>query len=150
MKKITLILAVIFSISAFAQPPRAEKMKERIKAQKVAFLTSQLNLTAKEAQSFWPIYNAYEKQMHNIKFKELRPIKQKMRNEAEVSEAEAEKLLEQLITAETKMFRAKLKLMNDLSEVISIKKLLKLKVAEENFNRKLLERLRGARERHRN
>lgn len=35
---------------------------EAIKAQKVAFLTQQIDLTSQEAQKFWPIYNEWEKQ----------------------------------------------------------------------------------------
>ena len=38
-----------------------------IKALKVAHITEKLDLTEKEAQQFWPIYNAYDEKMGTLK-----------------------------------------------------------------------------------
>jgi hypothetical protein len=35
---------------------------ERYKAEKIAYMTENLNLTPAEAQNFWPIYNEFEKE----------------------------------------------------------------------------------------
>lgn len=57
MKKIILFLTFLIGVSYIcaAQPPRGEK----IKAIFVAFVTKEINLTADEAQKFWPVYNNY-------------------------------------------------------------------------------------------
>lgn len=57
MKKIILFLAFFAGLSYFckAQPGKGE----RIEAIKVAYITKELNLTADEAQKFWPLYNQY-------------------------------------------------------------------------------------------
>ncbi len=34
--------------------------KDKIKSLKIAFITERLDLSTKEAQTFWPIYNEYE------------------------------------------------------------------------------------------
>ncbi|WP_299116620.1 sensor of ECF-type sigma factor [uncultured Winogradskyella sp.] len=146
MKRLIPILLLFFSISSFAQG--GEKMKERIKTQKVAFLTEKLSLTTEEAQQFWPIYNAFETKVDKIKSDVLRPIKQEMRG-GNVSDKRADELLEQLIKTENDMHQAKLQLVEDLKKVISSKKIMLLKAAEDQFNRKLLERLRDMREKHR-
>lgn len=143
MKKLIPIIILLFSISSFAQD--GGKMKERIKAQKVAFITDKLNLTAEEAQKFWPIYNSHEETIDNIKSGDLRDVKMKMRK-GDVSDDEADKLLEKLVKAENDMHAARSKLVSDLKKVISSKKIIKLKAAEDQFNKMLLERLKKFRE----
>ena len=46
-----------------------ENKKENIEAQKVAFITSKLNLTTEESQKFWPVYNEYESKNRRRSFK---------------------------------------------------------------------------------
>lgn len=144
MKKfIAIIGLVLLSFSTFAQG--GEKMRERIKAQKIAFITEQLNLTPDEATKFWPVYNQFEAKTEKVRNEDMRNIKMKMRNNPDMSESEADTLLQDLITAEDKMHRAKIDLMNDLKGIISSKKIIRLKRAEDEFNRKLLERLKELR-----
>lgn len=142
MKKTLLILALAIGLLSFSQ--RGD-MKNRIKAQKVAFITEKLSLTSDEAQKFWPIYNAFDATTDNVRSNDLRGIKQALRKNPDMSDSDAEKLLNQLIAAEVKMHNAKVKLISDLKGVISAKKIIRLKRAEDEFNRELLKRLR---ERH--
>ncbi len=147
MKKLILILALIICANSFAQP--SGKMQERIKAQKVAFITEKLSLTTEEAQGFWPIYNAFEAKLEALRKGDLRDVKMKMR-EGNVSDAEANTLLSKIMNAETEMHNSKMKLMNDLKKVISAEKIIRLKAAEDAFNKKLLERLREFRDKRGN
>ena len=63
MKRILIAAVCLLAATAlFAQPqkPSEEQRKkdfERIKAEKIAFITSELDLTPEEAQVFWPVYN---------------------------------------------------------------------------------------------
>ena len=147
MKKLILILTLLLSAYGFAQ--RDGQMKERIKAQKIAFLTDQLDLTSEEAQQFWPIYNAFEAKAEKVRDKDLREIKMKMR-QGNLSDAEANILLDKLTKAENDLHAAKTTLVNDLKKVISAEKIIRLKAAEDAFNKKLLERLREFREKRGN
>lgn len=148
MKQIITLIAFVICFTAVAQPGKG-KMREKIKAEKIAFITEQLSLTETEAQAFWPIYNKHESATNSIKKQYLRPIKQKMRNNADVSDADANKMLGDLIIAENKMHEAKITLVNDLKSAIPAKKIIKLKAVEDAFNRKLLDRLRKFRENRR-
>ncbi|MTE27469.1 sensor of ECF-type sigma factor [Winogradskyella ouciana] len=143
MKKLIPILVLLISFSSFAQ--NGGKMQERIKAQKIAFITEKLSLTSEEAQQFWPIYNAYEAKVEDIRSKDLQPLKQEMRR-GDISDKRAKELLEKLMKAETDMHEAKLQLVQDLKEVISSKKIILLKAAEDQFNKILLERLKQMRD----
>jgi hypothetical protein len=144
-KKLITILVLFISFSAFAQ--RGGEMGERIKAQKIAFITEKLSLTPEEAQHFWPIYNACEAKIDAIRSEDLKPLKIEMHKGDDVSDKRADELLEKLIKAESDIHEAKQQLLKDLKKVISSKKIIRLKGAEDEFNRKLLERLRDMRER---
>ena len=62
MKRIISILILLAVMtSAWAQPQRGDKKhgdwREKVRAEQVAFITNELNLTEAEAQAFWPVYN---------------------------------------------------------------------------------------------
>ena len=69
MKKVFSVLCalMVLSIGAFAQGPQGPRRgadngwRERVRAEKVAFLTEEIDLTESEAQVFWPIYNEIQK-----------------------------------------------------------------------------------------
>ncbi|APY09351.1 hypothetical protein BWZ20_14015 [Winogradskyella sp. J14-2] len=146
-KQLIPLLILLVSLTGFAQ--RGGEIQEKIKAQKIAFITEKLELTSKEAQQFWPIYNAFEAKVEKIKSEDLRPLKREMR-QSNVSDKRAGEILDKLLEAETEMHNAKLELVEDLKTVISAKKIIMLKVAEDQFNQKLLDRLKEFRERRQN
>ncbi len=143
-KKLIPLLVLLISLSAFAQ--RSGKMNDRIKAQKIAFITEKLDLTSDEAAKFWPIYNAFEKRREKIKTEDLRAVKVKMRDDPNMSDSEADRLLKKLIKAENDLHDAKLTLVKELKTAISSKKIIRLRAAEDEFNRALLRRLKEMRE----
>ncbi|MEM1001515.1 MAG: hypothetical protein AAGH46_02575 [Bacteroidota bacterium] len=121
-------------------------MRERIRSQKIAFITDQLKLSSKEAQNFWPIFNKYESDVEDIKNGELRSIRRTLRSGERLSDKEANDLITRLITAETSIHDLRVNLVSDLRSVLSPQKILRLKVADEEFNKRLLEKLREMRE----
>lgn len=147
MKQLIPILFLLTSFTGFAQ--RNGEIQEKIKAQKIAFITDQLELTSEEAQQFWPIYNEFEAKVEKIKSEEIRPLKQEMR-QGDVSDKRASEILEKLIKAEDEMHNAKQELVVDLKKVLPAKKIIMLQVAEDQFNQKLLDKLKDFRERRQN
>ncbi len=121
-------------------------MREKIKAQKIAFITDQLELTSEEAQAFWPVFNSYESNVEAIKNGELRSIRQSLRQGAELSDKEANQLLNRLVAAENNLHQLRVDLVSDLKAVLPPQKILRLKAVDDEFNRKLLERLREMRQ----
>ncbi|MFD1615524.1 sensor of ECF-type sigma factor [Gelatiniphilus marinus] len=142
MKKIiTTLLLLTLSLTAFSQ---GKERKERIRALKTAHITEKLDLSEKEAQKFWPIYNAYNENMKTLKHVKVRKIRQEIKqNINTLTNQKAQEFLNQLSEAENSMHNERLKLVNDLKGVISPKKILLLKIAEEEFNRKLFEQIRS-------
>lgn len=136
MKKIVFpILVLLISLNAFSQ-----SKKDKIKALKVSFLTERLELTQEEAQEFWPVYNAYDDITGKIKFVDLRSIRREIKNNiTTLSDKRASELLAEIATAENKLHIEELKLNIKLKKIISPKKILLLKIAEEDFKKKLFE-----------
>jgi hypothetical protein len=65
----TTIIAIMILFCSFhlvAQRQMDPKMIEEIKSKKVAFLTEQVGLTAKEGEKFWPVYNQLEKERYEL------------------------------------------------------------------------------------
>jgi len=152
MKKILLLICFAFiSLHAMAQGPGPGG--EKIKAFKVAFITEQLNLSSKEAQQFWPIYNAYDETVHQIKKSErkgFRALKEAYNGPDGLSDNQAGTFLDNYMDGETKKMEARKKLIKDLQSVLPNKKIVRLIKAENDFNKRLLDRVRQWRNRRNN
>ena len=118
------------------------KNRERIKALKASVITEKLDLTEKEAQQFWPIYNAHEKETSAIRFEEIKSIREIRENIETMTDKKANELLKKLSKAENKMHKSRLEFANNLSGVLSPKKIILLKVAEDDFKKKMMAELR--------
>jgi len=144
-----LILSFFFiSIGAFAQDePLRERFKEKreqVKSLKVAFITNELNLTPDEATKFWPLYNAFEDKQHDIRKQKIKSFfDRKDENSIDkLSEKEAATILAQMESTEDELYQLKKKFIANLKSVLPATKILKLKKAEEEFSKKLLQQYR--------
>jgi Spy/CpxP family protein refolding chaperone len=137
--KLLLIILFLLSIPTFAQHNEVEK-NEQIKALKISFITNELELTSDEAARFWPVYNAYDDKQFELRHKKMRSFKDKMNNENlnKMSDKEASALLAQMESNEDELCQILKKFMSSLNGILSPIKIIKLKKAEVDFNRKLL------------
>jgi hypothetical protein len=144
IKKLFPILFLFLSFSFYAQGERMKEKKEQIKTMKVAFLTTELNLSASEAEKFWPIYNTYDDKQFELRHKKLKGSYRRMDNDElnKLSEKEATAMLVQIENNEEELFQLRKKLITNLKDVLPAAKIIKLKKAEEDFNRKLLQQYR--------
>ncbi|GAA3654192.1 sensor of ECF-type sigma factor [Flavivirga jejuensis] len=136
MKKIILpILLFFFSLNILAQQQR-----EKIKALKISFITEKLDLTEQEAQQFWPVYNNYDKITSKIKYQDIRSVRKEIRNNIDtMTDEKARNLITKLNEAEKTLHKHRMELSSKLLKIISPKKIILLKVAEEDFKRKILD-----------
>ena len=143
LNKTLLVILFLFSIHSFAQQPSAEK-KEQFKAMKVGFITNELSLTTEEASKFWPIYNAFDEKQFDLKNQKMKTFKSRMDDDAldKMSEKEAAALLAQMENTEDDLYVLSKKFISNLKGIIPAKKIIKLKKAEDDFKRKLLQQYR--------
>ncbi|MFC4635611.1 sensor of ECF-type sigma factor [Dokdonia ponticola] len=141
MKKIILILTLAISTIAIAQRPN----REQLKSLKVAFITEQLDLSVKEAQQFWPVYNTYEDGMETLRRDERKLLGGLKNTFDQLSEKEGEIALNSLSKIAQDKLNMRTRLISQLKNVISSKKILKLLKTEEDFKRVLIDKIKARR-----
>ncbi|RED46020.1 Spy/CpxP family protein refolding chaperone [Seonamhaeicola aphaedonensis] len=136
------LLIFVLSLNLSAQ----QSDREKIETLKVSFITEQLDLTKEEAQKFWPIYNAFDKKNHTIRHQEMRIIRKEIKdNLSSMTDAKAEELLNKLISIESRLHKNRLEFATKIKTILSPKKVIKLKVAEEDFKRKMFNQFKNRR-----
>lgn len=144
MKKIALLIAVFFSLLIQAQPPRSKEKKEKLKAIKTAYISTELELTPEEATKFWPLYHAFEAKQQEIKQEKWkRYLDANEGTLTELSAKDAASLLQKIEYSEEITYQERKKFVQNLKEFLPAIKILKLLKAEASFNRKLLQQFRN-------
>ena len=150
MKKVFSVLCalMVLSMGAFAQGPQGPRRgadngwRERVRAEKVAFLTEEIDLTESEAQVFWPIYNEIQKSQRDS-FEEVKNAYDAMVKGVEEKKGskEMEKLVKAYIDAKEKNEGIETKYLNKLLKVLPAEKVARYYVAEEKFRHQQIGRL---------
>jgi hypothetical protein len=146
--KLLIVSFFLISIATFAQDgplrERFKEKKEQIKALKVAFITTELNLTSDEAAKFWPLFNAFEDKQQEIRKQKLKGFLDRKDDNSfdKLSEKDASTMLAQMESTEDELYQLKKKFVANLKGILPATKILKLKKAEEEFSKKLLQQYR--------
>lgn len=136
-----IIITLFLTLGFWGISNAQENHRERIKAYKTAYITQELDLSSKEAEKFWPVYNDYEKNLFSLRVLKVREERNKIKNQGgfeNLSDKDAKEALDNLIQNDKEIIQIKEKLYKDLSDVLSPVKILKLHKAERDFNKKLL------------
>ena len=144
MKNILPILLFLISFSFYAQNNKDDDKREKVKAYKVSFLTTELELTSTEAEKFWPIYNAYDDKQFELRHDKMKTLMRKLDDDNlnSLSEKDAAALLSQMESTDKELYLLRDKYNTSLKKILTAKKILKLKKSEDDFNRKLLKQYR--------
>ena len=110
MKKITLLIAALFVFNAsFAQDELSEEIKmmqELFGDEKKAIIEDNVDLTGVDANAFWKLYNAYEKERQEIGQAKLELLQKYTTKKGALTNQQASDLLAQAVplrTAEDKL-----------------------------------------------
>ena len=145
IKNILPLIMFFITFSFYAQDDKkVDEKREKIKAYKVSFLTTELELTTTEAEKFWPVYNAFDDKQFELRHEKMKTYMRKLDDDKinSISEKEAATLLSQIESTDKELYLLREKYMSNLKKILSAKKILKLKKSEDDFNRKLLKQYR--------
>ena len=138
---ISLLLILISTITLSQNNDKLEK----IKALRVAFISTKLELTSNEAQKFWPIFNEFDKNQTDLrKEKRMLMMRLKHQNTSSLSDIEMQKLLDTSELLESNIQTNRQELVKNLRGVISPQKIILLKQLEEDFKKTLLKQMRNS------
>lgn len=137
---LTAVLISGTAINASAQ--KNEDWKQKIMQEKIAFFTTEMDLTQEEAQNFWPVYNQFCKEEHEAQklimttYKDLNEAIESGKSEKEISAClnrylKAREEKRDLSTAAAGRFK----------KVLSDEKVARLYIAEEKFKRNQIQKL---------
>jgi hypothetical protein len=153
MKPIIFIMAILLSPAvSLAQgppphPPREghghgdKPDREELEAQFIAYVTNELSLTPDESKAFWPVYNQFQEEMKTLR-KERRESMKSAKEDGEITDDEAEKLIQKQFEFKQKELDLEKKYHTEFKKVLPVKKVAKLYRTEEQFKRKLLDKMR--------
>lgn len=128
------------AINASAQ--KKEDWREKIMQEKIAFFTTEMNLTQEEAQNFWPVYNQFCKEEHEAQklimktFKELNDAIESGKSEKEISAC-----LNRYLKAREDKRDLNSVVANRFKKVLPDEKVARLYIAEEKFRRNQIRKL---------
>jgi len=131
MQIVLLAVATLLSAPAFAQtkpaPAQAnpsasdmEILRQKIKADKKLVVAANMQLTEAEAKGFWPVYEAYQKDLAQINSRIAQTVKSyaEAYNKGTVSDETAKKLISEAIAIEESETKMKRDYMARLDKVI--------------------------------
>ena len=141
MKRVVIpviLISLIPVIGIRAQNPNLEKLN----AYKIAFFTRRLNLTPREAEVFWPVYNEFQNKRSQIQHERQALNKNINQNELNMSEKEMIETGDKLIALLVQEAALAQEYHKKFGEVLSPVKVLRLYQAENQYRMQLLNELK--------
>lgn len=147
MKKLLVLLAISMPVvGVFAQPDDAPLLSEErlreVKAQKIAYLTGRLDLSPEEAQTFWPIYNAYDEARDANRKEMRRTMRPGRAEEAPLTEQQALERLNKGLELRQRELELERTYKDRFVKAIGAVRTVELLRAEHEFDREVLRRIR--------
>src|SRR4030095_3650403 len=66
-RAITVLFFLFLSWGFSSAQPSPQEQKEDIDAQRIGFITKEMDLTTQEAEVFWPMYNKYRDELEALR-----------------------------------------------------------------------------------
>ena len=145
IKQIIIIAAALIfgAVDSFANTESKEDWKEKIQAEKIAFLTMEIGLTPQEAQVFWPVYNEINEAKDQAMYEAVKYYWEMSKAiEAGKSEKEIKTLLDKYLEAQEKQRKIDDDAADKYKKVLTTTKMAKLYIGEEKFRRLNIRKLR--------
>lgn len=145
MKKFSIVIITLaLCLAASAQPADRGKVHEKMQAEKVAYITNELNLSPEEAQAFWPVYNQVQKEQMDS-FNSVREKQGALRQAVREGkpDSEVKPLLDAWVAARKAQKDALIEHRPEFVKIIGEAKTAKLYLSEENFRNRQIRRIAG-------
>lgn len=130
---------LLFGLSVNGQENR-QKLRDQIESRRVAYLSEKLDLTPEEAQQFWPVFNAYKKDLSDC-----RMDKERFGN-SELSAEESETVLNEYIDKEQKAVDFKKNYIPKMKSIIGPQRTLKVFILDRKFKETMMRELKQNRD----
>ena len=136
-KFIAWITAICFILSGYTLNGQGndEAISDKIKTERIGFITSALDLSPNEAQTFWPIYNEYDAKRSELK-KEMLKLRRRTNN------LSAEESITNYLTLRRKQVDLDEDYINEFRSILTADKVYELIKVEERFKMHLIDKVK--------
>ena len=132
-----------------AQDDRSKHEKiEHLKAQKVAFLTERIGLSSADAQTFWPVYNAYSTKKDSLSSARWNERNKLKTNCHKLSDQEKETSIDRQVQLKWEEEKLEYRYHEKFKKILTIDQLIKLYDAEHAFKMRLIRQIREIKAEH--
>jgi hypothetical protein len=142
MKKGFIILLILL-LTPFVKTTAQSQNLEKLNAFKIGFFTKRLNLTSREAEKFWPVYNDFQDQKTRIQFEKTMIIRNFNQNESSLSDIQLSELGDKLVATIVQESALAVSFHNKLKEVLAPAKVIRFYQVENQYKAQLLNELQG-------
>merc|ERR1711916_366376 len=136
MRYLVVLVALLLTTGVFAQNRIKRPDQDKIKAYKIAYITEKLDLTSKEAEKFWPIYNEISDEIERFRKESRRDIIKQIRAAGgleSITDDKASDIVQKNLEMQKRLIRLEEGMVEKLQKFLPYKKILKLQVAEREF-----------------
>lgn len=150
MKQLLFLLCVVLSTSiSFAQRGDDDKgdKRDKIKALMVTHISKDLDLSAQEAEKFWPVFHEANGRLEDLQHNKRKMIRDFQSKLTKLSDADAQKYISELDSMDSAIAKIEQNAKNDIIKILGPKRFLVLKNAEMTFKREMLQEFKERRER---
>lgn len=140
--KLVFSIVLLSSLAYSAIYSQQGQFRERIQEEKIAFFTQKLDLTADEAQNFWPVYNEYTDRKDEINRKMQRLRFSVNKNASNSSDEDIDNSLKRYVNLENDQHKLFMEYHEKFLNILSPRKVMILYITENQFKQYLLRKLR--------
>jgi len=102
------VIAALVATPALAQDQPADNMqivREKIRADKKLVVAEAMGMTESEAKAFWPVYEAYQRDLAKINDRTIKLIEDYAENYGAMSDQAAKQLMDEYMAIETERLK---------------------------------------------
>jgi Spy/CpxP family protein refolding chaperone len=129
----TAVMAAALAFSAAAQTPApakpaapapsaADEARKAASADKRGLVEKNMQLTPEEAKKFWPIYDAYQKELDKIVQKQNRAVLDYVNGESSMTDANAKRIAREVLAADAEEQKLRERTSKKMLEALPAKK----------------------------
>lgn len=136
-------LFFLFSFALLAQEGESP-LRDKIEQYRIQFITQKMDLSVEEGQRFWPLYNAYQKELGQIQdHRRQQFIRRRLGGDKleTLSESEIESLVLEELDRLAGIAELKKRYYSQFKQAVGIRKTARFFQAEVEFQRHLMDRL---------
>jgi len=140
------VVFIFLLILSFPRIQSQNPNQERLNAFKIAFFTKRMNLTAREAEVFWPVYNEFQVKKTQIQQERVQLNRKFNQEAAAMSDEQLTAAGDKLIELEVLEAELSVAFHQQLKGILPPIKILRLYQAENQYRQQLLIELQKRRE----